>query len=720
VKRSAGADHAVIELGSVSVRQPSRGLRFTRRACGIRLEVFFCVLILLADAGCRSQTIRIPSYRIEQAAHSATFAAGAAKRDITPPAGFPMGGYSVDGKVARGHWMRLYARAFYFRDAAGRQLALVSCDLFAIPRGLHAKVSYELASEGVGADELILAATHTHQSPGNYMSSRLYNGFASPLPGFREDLLEFLTHQIAGAVEEAIAASRGRTPAHLVLKTGRIDDLVRNRSPEAFEKNLDREATIRDGPTAPPNCPGDCPRYRAVYPTAEVLEVHHQTPSGSERTAALVFFALHPTAMSDRFAFYSPDLVGRATRRLENDSPVAGFVAGFFNGAEGDVSPRWEKRDASEVRQLGDLLAGGVQRLLDRPDGTRDDDPRIRTRFKSVRRSEFCGGAEPMFGVAVVGGAADGRTAFYELGWQRGPNAIREGRPIKGQGRKQPALDAKWLPGLKVSELLSPPRDFPREVPVSVAEIGPLFVAAVPVEMTTTMGRRLRAALSSSEPGRRVAIVGLANEYLSYVTTPEEYDLQDYEGGSTIFGPSEGECFSKLLDAARADLDQPPQLDIAASSFAAGEEPLALFGPEYWSEHQPWWTPELANRFAKSSPSPSDRWPRFEWIATRRGMQETVDQRVTLLERSASGWSVAETEDDSNLLLVLVDGGPPRHWNATWVPPIDADREGRYAFEVVRADGSRHCSIPFFLKAVSEGRVALPLPAMDCSALRAS
>jgi neutral ceramidase len=684
-----------------------------------RGQVLLFLLISFADHGCGS-TIRVPAYRVATPPPPPHFVAGAGKRDITPPAGFPMGGYSVDGKVARGHWMRLYARAFYFRDVTGRQLALVSCDLFAIPRGLHAKVARALAPRGVTPDDLILAATHTHQSPGNFMSSRLYNGFASPLPGFRKDLLDFLTHQISDAVEEAIASAARGSGAYLVLKDGLIEDVVRNRSPEAFDQNRDRAETLRDGPAAPPNCPPPCPRYRAVYRKAEVLEIHHDSASGSQPTAALVFFAVHATAMTDDFEFNSPDLVGRAMRQLEHASAVPGFVAGFFNGAEGDVSPRWDKRDASEVRKLGDILAEGVQALLNRSEGLRADDPRIRSRLESVKRSAFCSGAEPMFGVAVIGGAGDGRTDFYQLGWRRGPNAIREERPIRGQGRKQPALDAKFLPDLRISKLVSPARDFPREVPVSVAELGPLFIAAVPVEMTTTMGRRLRATLSQAEPNRHIAIVGLADEYLSYVATPEEYDVQDYEGGSTLFGPAEGDCFSRLLDKARSDLDQPPRAEVAAISFAAGDKPLALFGPEFWSERQPWRTPNLTSLFAKGSFQPSESWPRFEWIATRPGIRETVDQRVTLLERSAGGWSVAETEDDSNLLLVLVNGGPPRRWNVTWIPPSSADPEAQYAFEVSHADGGHHCSVPFSLEAVSESGLPLPLAAMSCVSLRAS
>lgn len=34
-----------------------------------------------------------------------------------------------------------------------------------------------------------------------------------------------------------------------------------------------------------------------------------------------------------------------------------------------------------------------------------------------------------------------------------------------------------------------------------------------------------------------VVITGLANTYTSYVTTPEEYSVQRYEGASTPYGP---------------------------------------------------------------------------------------------------------------------------------------------------------------------------------------
>ena len=65
-------------------------------------------------------------------------------------------------------------------------------------------------------------------------------------------------------------------------------------------------------------------------------------------------------------------------------------------------------------------------------------------------------------------------------------------------------------------------------------------------------GRRLREAVSSSLTNNGFAgdvttvIAGMANEYADYVTTFEEYQVQRYEGGSTIYGPHTLEAFIQV------------------------------------------------------------------------------------------------------------------------------------------------------------------------------
>lgn len=81
----------------------------------------------------------------------------------------------------------------------------------------------------------------------------------------------------------------------------------------------------------------------------------------------------------------------------------------------------------------------------------------------------------------------------------------------------------------------------PHIVPLQVFTLGDVMMFGLPGELTTMAGRRLRAEVQrvTKERGVQVQTIlcGLSNSYSSYVTTPEEYDIQRYEGASTIFGP---------------------------------------------------------------------------------------------------------------------------------------------------------------------------------------
>lgn len=98
--------------------------------------------------------------------------------------------------------------------------------------------------------------------------------------------------------------------------------------------------------------------------------------------------------------------------------------------------------------------------------------------------------------------------------------------------------------------------------PTGIAEmqlfrVGDFFILAVPTEMTTMAGRRLKSAVATelirqgvtSSP--HVVIGAIANTYTHYTATREEYATQRYEGSSTLFGPNQLDAYiyvySKLL-----------------------------------------------------------------------------------------------------------------------------------------------------------------------------
>ena len=94
------------------------------------------------------------------------------------------------------------------------------------------------------------------------------------------------------------------------------------------------------------------------------------------------------------------------------------------------------------------------------------------------------------------------------------------------------------------------------DVPVQMLRIGRLLVACVPAEVTTTAGARLTrwiketarsAASSDGDDDWEVIVTGLANGYAGYVTTPEEYVAQRYEGASTLYGQNTLGAYAQCL-----------------------------------------------------------------------------------------------------------------------------------------------------------------------------
>lgn len=83
----------------------------------------------------------------------------------------------------------------------------------------------------------------------------------------------------------------------------------------------------------------------------------------------------------------------------------------------------------------------------------------------------------------------------------------------------------------------------PKIVDIQMLKIGQFIIAAVPGEFTTMSGRRFKDNIAQSArdagvPDPKVVIAGLSNVYTHYITTPEEYKAQRYEGASTIYGPN--------------------------------------------------------------------------------------------------------------------------------------------------------------------------------------
>jgi neutral ceramidase len=79
----------------------------------------------------------------------------------------------------------------------------------------------------------------------------------------------------------------------------------------------------------------------------------------------------------------------------------------------------------------------------------------------------------------------------------------------------------------------------PKILPLQIVTIGNVALACFPFEITTIAAKRLRKSLEETLKDRgirQVILVPYANGYSGYITTYEEYQVQMYEGGHTVFG----------------------------------------------------------------------------------------------------------------------------------------------------------------------------------------
>jgi neutral ceramidase len=114
----------------------------------------------------------------------------------------------------------------------------------------------------------------------------------------------------------------------------------------------------------------------------------------------------------------------------------------------------------------------------------------------------------------------------------------------------------------------------PQILPIQIIILGDLAILGVAGELTTMAGKRLSETVLSvlQERGvKKVIPTTYANGYHGYITTPEEYEKQLYEGGHTVFGkwslPAYQTKFRELaqqmlLPAAQRQIDTLTQPDI--------------------------------------------------------------------------------------------------------------------------------------------------------------
>jgi hypothetical protein len=260
---------------------------------------------------------------------------GAASVIITPDPLLPVSGGMGPTSPTTHKLGDLSARAFVLEKSETR-VAIVSVDLLGFPSVLGQRVA--AAVSGIAAENILIAASHTHSAPDVY-------AFPSPEGGHTGDLeyIDYVCRQTAKAINEATAQLQ---PADIKIATGEAQGRIAYNyyAPDLY----DRRMSV----------------IQAVAKKGQVI-------------ATLVNYAIHPEVLGAEVGAVSPDLIGPMRDAIE---AAGGGLAMFVNAAQGGmvtadnrdleqpsdpIRGYWhDKRTWAECERIGSTMAAEALRII--------------------------------------------------------------------------------------------------------------------------------------------------------------------------------------------------------------------------------------------------------------------------------------------------------------------------------------------------------------------
>ena len=529
--------------------------------------------------------------------------AGFAKRDMTAfVKGVGMMGYGQLHNIVEEVATPLIVRAMFLKDSRGEIFILAHLEQAFVTIALKEALLQELnathPSWKLEDRHLLMTAQHTHSAPGGYSHYPFYN---FTIPGLQTKVFNTVLRACADAVTEAAKNLRDVTLSWGEIEISPDKEVAFNRSMRPFLNNPDADPLhVED-------------RHLGVNRKMEALKI---TDREGKLLGFLNWFGVHATSVSSFNIRIHHDNKGVAANLFESYYP--GCTAFFLQSSAGDVSPNfiWDKKLSRMVGKFSDqyesaAFNGEIQaREAQRIEASLPVSLKIETYQgffdMSVHASMPAHGAGFFFGTLegpglphalkkVLSAIAYVSKTIHLMKHPEDEGFYRE------HGRKEVILDHKrgsflglTLPQWKKLPFVPEPtlRVFqkaakanavetlpwiPVVIPFQIVKLGELLLLTVPGEVTTIASRRLidhvREQLKDSEI-KKIILTTYANGYMGYVTTPEEYDLQAYEGGHTVYGRNTLGAILRAFDELLGQFKAHRPLPSATPSFKFPEEEL--------------------------------------------------------------------------------------------------------------------------------------------------
>ena len=529
-------------------------------------------------------------------------------------------GYAVPNQVGGGIHMRLRARAFAFEGDDGKRVMFVSMDggmgsdllnikvIEAVGKALNDDTIYTL-------ENLSVSGTHTHSGPAGFLQYVVYE-FTSW--GYVKETMDAFVAGIASAV---VDAHNNLQTSTITMNEGDLFESNINRSPTSYLLNPEDERDL----------------YSDIGDTDKNMFLMKIKNDKDEDMAMLNWFAVHGTSMNNTNELISGDNRGLASymaeKKMNGDATLPGtkgkFVAAFASTNLGDVSPNTagpKCLDTGLPCDSGTSTCNGKNEMcVSFGPGTNGD----MFESKKIIGTKQYEHAMKLYDEAtkeIDGGIVDYRHSFINMNsldvTLENGSVVKTCSAALGYSFAAGTTDGPGMFDFTqgtnssspfwniVSGFLSKPTEEeiechspkpillntgdcekpyawdPETVPISVFRVGSLFILNFPGELTTMAGRRMRKAMkdiivdggiAGGEDDVKVVIAGLANTYVHYTTTFEEYQGQRYEAASTLYGPHTLEAYIQemgrivkdLIKGVESETDEaPPNLESKQISMA--------------------------------------------------------------------------------------------------------------------------------------------------------
>lgn len=523
---------------------------------------------------------------------------GVAKADITAfKLGVGMMGYGMYYNIVKGVETDLFARAVVIRDTTtGKKVALVNAEIcfitIAVKRGVMKKLARKHEHLGFTEDAVMLTAQHTHSAPGGYSHFGLYN---MSIPGFVPEVYQKV---VDGIVEAIVTASESLQPGTIKLSRGAVGvdkDVAFNRSLDAYNANpevktklkkeeanqavdrnmlLMRIDDLEGNPLASWN-------WFGVH-TTSLSNDNHRICSDNKGYAAKYHEDKVRKRKKDKFiSVFAQRKAGDVTPNWKWDRRkkwTRGKFEDDFESAKFNGNIQFEEahklfksaRSSSELPlqiDFGLTYVDFRKVIVDKEFACGQEDPRTGPACHGVAFFEgtkegpgmppavgalartLCRGQKAYEMAAAPFKPKDKADRIYLKYHAHGPKDIlveADERRILGTRDIKNLVVPGWADPVvgqfkrfHANGSLGEKPWIPQILPIQLVIIGNLALAGIPAEITTIAGQRLEESLLEILADRGVTEVVCStytNAYCGYITTYEEYQLQLYEGGHTVFG----------------------------------------------------------------------------------------------------------------------------------------------------------------------------------------